>query len=193
VTLLVGEEEATPMARIPVHTLDTAPEGSRDGLKALHDRFGRVVNVQAEMAHNPVVLKMYLAFKDILHNDGTFDARIEQAIALAVSVVNGCEYCQAAHTLGGQAAGLTREQTIAIRKGNYDFDPKLGALLALAREDAQERGRVGDETWQAALDAGWNEADLLEAHVHVVANVLTNYFNQLVHTELDLPPAPPLT
>ncbi len=181
------------MARIPVHTLDTAPEGSRDGLKALNDRFGRVMNIQAEMAHNPVVLKTYLALKDILHNDGTFDARIEQAIALAVSVVNGCEYCQAAHTLGGEAAGLTREQTIAIRKGSYDFDPKLGALLALAGEEAQERGRVRDETWQAALDAGWTEADLLEAHVHVVANVLTNYFNQLVHTDLDLPPAPPIT
>lgn len=181
------------MARIPVHTLDTAPEGSRDGLKAIHDRFGRAMNIQAEMAHNPVVLKTYLAFKDILHNDGTFDARIEQAIALAVSVVNGCEYCQAAHTLGGKAAGLSEQQTIAIRKGDYAFDPKLGALLAVAREDAQERGRVRDDTWQAALEAGWTDADLLEAHVHVVANVLTNYFNQLVHTDLDLPPAPPIT
>ena len=181
------------MARIPVHTLDTAPEGSRDGLKAIHDRFGRLMNIQAAMAHNPVVLKTYLAFKDILHNDGTFDARIEQAIALAVSVVNGCDYCQAAHTLGGKAAGLSEEETVAIRKGDYGFDRKLGALLALAREDAQERGRVRDETWEAALAAGWTDADLLEAHVHVVANVLTNYFNQLVRTDLDLPPAPPIS
>jgi hypothetical protein len=57
------------MARIPVHTLGTAPEGSRDGLQAIHDRFGKAMNIQAEMAHNPVVLKVYLAFKDILHND----------------------------------------------------------------------------------------------------------------------------
>jgi hypothetical protein len=75
----------------------------------------------------------------------------------------------------------------------FDFDPKLGALLAFAREAAQERGRVGDETWQAALDAGWTDTDLLEAHVHVVANVFTNSFNRLVYTDLDLPPAPPLT
>ena len=40
--------------------------------------------------------------------------------------------------------------------------------------------RVRDETWQAALDAGWTEAELGEAHVHVVANVFTNYFNQFV-------------
>lgn len=181
------------MARIPVHTLESAPEGSCDGLKAIHDRFGRIMNIQAEMAHHPVVLKTYLALKDIFRNDGTFDARIEQAIALAVSVVNGCDYCQAAHTLGGKAAGLSEEETIAIRQGDYRFDPKLGALLAVAREDAQERGRVSDEIWEAALAAGWTDADFLEAHVHVVANVLTNYFNQLVHTDLDLPPAPPLT
>lgn len=181
------------MARIPIHTLETAPEGSRDGLKVLHDRFGKILNIQGAMAHAPVVLKTYLALKDILHNEGSFDARTEQAIALAVAVVNGCDYCQAAHTLGGEAAGLTRDQTIAIRKGTFDFDPKLGALLSFAHEAAQERGRVRDETWQAALDAGWTDADLLEAHVHVVANVLTNYFNRLVHTDLDLPPAPPLT
>jgi hypothetical protein len=51
----------------------------------------------------------------------------------------------------------------------------------------------GCDYCQAALGAGWTDADLLEAHVHVVANVLTNYFNQLVHTDLDLPPAPPIT
>jgi uncharacterized peroxidase-related enzyme len=178
------------MTRIPIHTLDTVPEGSRDGLKALHDRFGKILNIQGAMAHAPVVLKTYLALKDILHTEGSFDARTEQAIALAVSVVNGCTYCQAAHTLGGEAAGLTREQTIAIRQGTLDFDPKLGALLAFAREVAQQRGEVRDATWQAALEAGWTDADLLEAHVHVVANVFTNYFNRLVQTDLDLPPAP---
>jgi uncharacterized peroxidase-related enzyme len=181
------------MVRIPVHTLETAPEGSREGLKLLHDRMGKILNVQGGMAHAPVALKTYLAFKDILHNEGSFDARTEQAIALVVSVVNGCDYCQAAHTLGGKAAGLTEEQTIAIRQGVFDFDPKLGALLAFAREAAQERGRVEDETWQAALDAGWTDAELLEALVHVVANTFTNYFNRLVQTDLDLPPAPPLT
>lgn len=181
------------MARVPIHTLETATEGSRDGLKVLNDRFGKILNIQGAMAHAPVTLKTYLAFKDILHNDGSFDARTEQAIALVVAVVNGCDYCQAAHTLGGKAAGLTEEQTVAIRQGVFDFDPKLGAMLAFAQEAAQERGRVGDGTWQAALDAGWTDTDLLEAHVHVVANVFTNYFNRLVHTDLDLPPAPPLT
>lgn len=180
------------MARVPVHTLDTAPEGSRDGLKLIHDRFGRLANIQAEMAHAPLVLKTYLAFKDLMQSDGTFDGRTREAIALTMAVVNGCEYCQAAHTLGGEAAGLTREQTLAIRRGTVDFDPKLAALLALVREEAEQRGRIRDETWQAALDAGWTDAELAETHVHVVANVFTNWFNQLVGTELDLPAAPSL-
>ncbi|MGH2555470.1 MAG: carboxymuconolactone decarboxylase family protein, partial [Actinomycetota bacterium] len=185
--------EAKTMARIPIHTLETAPEGSREGLKVLHDRFGKILNIQGAMAHVPVTLKTYLALKDILHNEGAFDASTEQAIALVVAEVNGCDYCRAAHTLGAMAAGLTEDQTIAIRQGDVDFDSKLGALLTFAREATQERGRVRRETWQAALDAGWIETDLLEAHVHVVANVFTNYFNRLVETDLDLPPALPLT
>jgi hypothetical protein len=57
------------MARIPTHTLDTVPEGSRDGLKILHDRFGKILNIQRALAHAPVALKTYLALKDILHNE----------------------------------------------------------------------------------------------------------------------------
>jgi len=71
-----------------------------------------------------------------------------------------------------------------------DFDPKLAALLALAREVAGNVGHVQDGTWQATLDAGWTDAQLTEVAVHVSLNLFTNYFNHLVQTELDLPAAP---
>jgi len=43
------------MPRIPVHTTSSAPEGSRDALKALEASFGKVLH--GEMAHSPVVLR----------------------------------------------------------------------------------------------------------------------------------------
>jgi AhpD family alkylhydroperoxidase len=180
------------MPRIPVHTLETAPSASLDGLKVIHDRFGKILNLQGEMAHAPIVLKAYLTLKQVIQDDGTLDARTREAIALTVAAVNGCHYCQAAHTLGGLAVGLTDAQTVAIRRGTVDFDPKLSALLDLVRDATERRGEVSDETWQAALDAGWTDADLAEAHVHIVANVFTNFFNRLIQTDLDLPVPPPL-
>lgn len=178
------------MPRIPVHTLDSAPENSRDQLKALEAKFGKVLNIHGEMAHSPVVLQSYVALQSVITDYGSFDAQTREAIALAVANVDDCSYCQAAHTGGGKAAGLSEDEMIDIRRGTVEFDAKLGALLSLAREYTRDVGNVADATWQAALDAGWTDEQLTELSVHVTLNLLTNYFNHFVQTELDIPAAP---
>jgi len=60
------------MPRIPVYTVDTAPEDSRDPLKALEAKFGKVLNIHGEMAHSPVVLQSYTALQNVITNYGTF-------------------------------------------------------------------------------------------------------------------------
>jgi len=178
------------MPRIPVHTVDSAPEESRDALKGLQANLGKVLTIHGGMAHSPAVLQSYVALQQVIGDYGTFDARTRETIALVVGNVDHCGYCQSAHTMGAKAAGLTEQQTVAVRENRVDFDPKLAALLALAREVAGNVGHVQDGTWQAALDAGWTDAQLTEVAVHVSLNLFTNYFNHLVQTELDLPAAP---
>lgn len=179
------------MPRIPVHTVDTAPAASRDALKALESKYGKVLNIHGEMAHSPSVLHAYVALQDVLREHATIDARTREAIALAVGNQDDCDYCQAAHTGGGKAVGLTDDEMIAVRRGRVE-DPKLNVLLALAREFTAKVGSTGDDTWQAALDAGWSDEQLTELTTHVTLNLLTNYFNHHVHTELDMPEAPTL-
>nr|MBA3411759.1 carboxymuconolactone decarboxylase family protein [Geodermatophilaceae bacterium] len=111
------------MRRIPVHTVASAPEPSRDALKALEAKFGKVLNIHGGMAHSAVVLQAYAAVQQVIAEQGTFDPATREAIALVVGTVDRCEYCQAAHTAGGKRAGLTEEQTVAIRKGEVDFEP----------------------------------------------------------------------
>ena len=180
------------MPRIPVHTSDSAPENSRNELKALEAKFGKVLNIHGEMAHSPVVLQSYVAIQQVIADHGSFDARTREAIALAVGNADKCSYCQAAHTGGGKAAGLTDDEMVAVRRGAVDFDTKLQALLELAREYTKNVGSVDDATWQTALDAGWTDEQLTELSVHVTLNLFTNYFNHFVQTDLDLPAAPPL-
>ena len=179
------------MTRIPVHSVDSAPEGSRDALKALEAKFGKVLNIHGAMAHSPAVLSTYVAIQEALIGQGTFDAKTREVVALAVANVDDCSYCQAAHTAGGKAAGLSEQETIDIRRGSVD-DPKLGALVTLVREQAGNVGHVSDSTCEAALDAGWTDAELTESSAVVALNLFTNYFNHLVGTELDLPAAPTL-
>lgn len=177
------------MPRIPVHTVDSAPEASRDALKGLEAKYGKVLNIHGEMAHSPAVLHAYVALQDVLREHATLDAKTREAIALAVGNEDDCDYCQAAHTGGGKAVGLEDDEMIAVRRGQAQ-DPKLDALLVLAREFTANVGSTSDEAWQKALDAGWSEEQLTELTTHVTLNLLTNYFNHHVHTELDIPKAP---
>lgn len=180
------------MPRIPVHTTDTAPEASREPLKELEAQYGAVLNIHGEMAHSPAVLHAYVALQDVIREHALLDGRVREAIALAVGNQDECTYCQSAHTAGGKAAGLSDEEMIAIRGGRVDFDPALEALLVLAREYTANVGNTSDAAWQAAVDAGWSQEQLAELSAHVTLNLLTNYFNHHVHTELDVPEAPQL-
>jgi hypothetical protein len=60
------------MPRIPVYTVDTAPEDSRDPLKALEAKFGKLLNIHGEMAHSPVVLQSYTDLQNVITNYKTF-------------------------------------------------------------------------------------------------------------------------
>ncbi len=179
------------MDRIPPHTLDTAPDAARDDLTALQRRYGRIFNVHAGMAHAPAVLAAYTGIQAAIAEHGTFDAATQQAIALAVAAVNGCRYCQAAHTAAGRQAGWSLEQTVAFRAGE-PVEPKLDVLLAVARAAAANVGHVDETTWAAARDAGWDSRQLAELYAHVAANMFTTYFTEYAGTELDLPAAPDL-
>lgn len=180
------------MSRIPVHTTENAPKRSRDELKALEAKFGKVLNIHGLMAHSPVVIHTYRAIQQVIADHGSFDARTREAIALAVGNADACGYCQAAHTAAGRAAGFTADEMVAIRRGEFGMDARLDALLMLARQYTTNFGSVEDTAWQAALDAGWTDEQLTELSAHVTLNQLTNYFNHLVKTDLDLPPAPAL-
>ena len=180
------------MSRIPAHTLDSVPEQSRDTLAGLAKRVGKVLNIHSGMAHSPVVLAAYKGIGDAIASHGTLDARTRETIALAVANEDGCDYCQAAHTLSGKAAGLSLDQTLAIRGNTIDFDDKLAAIAAVVREAAANTGAVSDLTWKEALELGWTEQELAETFAHLAANLFTNCFNHYAETQLDLPEAPQL-
>lgn len=180
------------MTRIPTHTVANAPENSKEFAAKFEKRMGRLLNIHASMADSPAVIAAYDGIQTAISRFGTIDARTRETIALAVGNEDGCNYCQAAHTVSGIRAGLSEEETISIRAGRVDFDPRLATIAALAREAARNTGSVSEASWQAALAAGWSEAELSEAFVHVATNLFTNYFNHYADTELDFRPAPAL-
>lgn len=150
-----------------------------------------MLNSHGAMAHSPGVHNAYAALTRPPNDHSSLDFVTREAIALAVGVVNACDYCQAAHTGLGRAAGLDAAQ-VEIRRGAVS-EPRLAALITLVREAFEQVGDVPDETWQAAFDAGWTARQLADAFASVAANLFTNFFNHYVRTELDFPAAPALS
>jgi hypothetical protein len=70
------------MPRVPVHTSGDAPAQSREALRRLERRMGRLLNIHAEMAYAPVVLAANQAMGEAIATHGSFGARTREAIAL---------------------------------------------------------------------------------------------------------------
>lgn len=168
------------------------PDDSRPYVEAIEKRMGRLPNIHANMASSPAVIAAYAGLTGGVAKHATFDTRTREAIALAVGNQDGCDYCQAAHTVSGRRAGLTEEQILQVRSGEVAFDPKLAALLEVARAAVAAVGTVPETVRANAAAAGWTDAELKELFAHIAVNLFTNYFNHYAGTQLDFPPAPPL-
>lgn len=187
---MTARSEHTTRSRLSVHDLESAPEASRAALAKQAKRVGKIINIFGAMANSPVLMNVYDLVETHLAEHSNLDNAARQAIHLTVATVNDCDYCQAAYTGAAKRAGFNINETIAIRQGALPDHPKLQALLTLSRQIADNRGYVDESVWSDALDAGWDEEEILDAYTEVVRTILTNYFNHLVGTELDLPPAP---
>ena len=147
---------------------------------------GRLLALHTDLARSPAGLSAYLGLRRAGSDYGTLTPMVRAAIMLTVGVADDGAYSQAIATQLAIGAGMTPEQTVAVRTGQI-ADARLAALLAVMREAAVNTGRVTEAT-----AAGWSVAQLTEAFVFLALTVFVDYFTHYVHTELNVPPAPPV-
>jgi alkylhydroperoxidase family enzyme len=181
------------MTRIPVHTIDTAPDASRANLDHIlkgPGGLGRVLNLQAQMAHAPAVLAGYVALRKAIEEHATLDFKTRSAIQLTVSAGG---YSTAINSMLGARAGWADDDVDALRAGAYAAEPRLTALLAVVRAAAAHAGRVDDPTWAAAIAAGWTDTELAEAFICIALTSYVDTFVAYAGTELDVAVEPSRT
>lgn len=172
------------MSGFTVHTLETAPAGSKNILSAVQGKYGFIPNLMGEFAEVPAALKAYATLSELLGE--TSLSPIEQQIVLAAaSIANGCEYCVAAHSAGLKSAGLPQDQLDALRAGRPMGDSRIEALRAFTTAIVERRGRVNQSELQRFLDAGYRREQVFEILVGVAMKALSNYANHIAKTPLD--------
>jgi uncharacterized peroxidase-related enzyme len=162
-------------------------DSTRKIFAGIKQNVGRLPNLYAAIGNSPQLLQGFLALQDSL-SAGVFSAKENEAIALAVSEVNGCNYCLAAHSALGKMAGFSEADLIEIRKGTTT-DPKLSALITLAAELTEQRGKASPAAISNFLASGYSHAAFAELIGMVALRSFTNYIFSNGEFEIDFPRA----
>ena len=109
------------MTNFTVPTRGEVSENNQAIFDKLQKGLGFVPNLYAYYAKNETALGDYLALQN---RKSTLKAKEREVINLVTSQINGCKYCQSAHTALGKMNGFTEDQIIKLRKGSASFDSK---------------------------------------------------------------------
>lgn len=71
-------------------------------------------------------------------------------------------------------------------------DPGRAALLRFAQEVDETRGHPSDEVFEEVRDAGYSDEQILETIANVALTTYSNYMNDSIQTELDIPVVEPV-
>ncbi|HEY1959678.1 MAG TPA: carboxymuconolactone decarboxylase family protein [Polyangiaceae bacterium] len=173
------------MSRIDAVDPQTALADVKPLLDAVQKGMGVLPNMFRVAARAPAALEALVALFGAT-GKGRLDARTREAVALAVSESNGCDYCLSAHTLLGKRAGLGEGALLEARLARSD-DARLAALLELTRAIVDHRGRVAASALDQARSAGVTDSEIVELVANVALTTFTNYLNEVAGTEIDFP------
>lgn len=178
------------MKNFQVPTREQVAPAAQGVFDNLQKGLGFVPNIFATIAHSPNALTNYLAFQQG-QAKGAFSAKEREAVFLAVSQVNGCVYCQAAHTAIAKMNGFTDEEALQLRAAT-PADPKLRVLTQLAASITTNRGRADEQLVEAFFDLGYNEGAFIDLISLVNDISFANYVHNATQVPVDFPAAPEL-
>ena len=167
-----------------LHSLESAPEASREKLGQIKQKYGRVPNFFAVAAESPAAVEAYLSLSSTFQ-DSDLTPIEQQVVILAASAENKCGYCVAAHSRGAKAAGMADEVIKAIAEQRPLSEVRLEALRRFVSQVVEKRGWVADDEVRAFLSRGYTNAQLLDVMVGISMKTLSNYINHVADTPIE--------
>jgi uncharacterized peroxidase-related enzyme len=172
------------MSVLKPQTIDSAPAAARPALEGIRKQLGFIPNLFATFAESPTLIAGYLAL-DAVYNKGSLSPAERQAVLIAVSAENECEYCVAAHSFLAGMLKAPEPVVRAVREGQPVPDARIDALARFAREVVRTRGNVPSGTMEQFLAHGFTKDQLGEVLLGIGLKTMSNFFNALAETPLD--------
>jgi uncharacterized peroxidase-related enzyme len=164
---------------------EQVPAESKPTLDAVTKKIGFTPNMMATFAQSPIAFNAWAAVLGSLSK--ALDVKTRDSIGLAVSEVNGCDYCLTVHSFTAEHMAKLPADEISLARKGHASDPKRDAAVQFARKVIETRGKVSDADLKAVRDAGYTDPYVMEIVALVAMYSLTNFFNNVFDPEKDFP------
>ena len=171
------------MSRFPIHDDLTAPEESLPVLKGLQSSAGQLPNFLGALAGSAAALRGYVRFRAELRR-GSLPQATRERIALAVAEHYRSEPGIELHGRTARRAGLGLDE-VALARDWTSNDAAEAAMLRYLRPLVEQRGDHPMYLHEEAREAGWSDAQLLEAIALVSMESFTAMVNRAGEIPLD--------
>ncbi|HTV87141.1 MAG TPA: carboxymuconolactone decarboxylase family protein [Dyella sp.] len=175
------------MSRISTPAVESATGATAEIFQQIRKAAGGVPNTFAAIGSlHPAALKAVLEADGVLAA-GSLSKQDQETIKLIVSVVAGCDYCVAAHSLLGKMTGIKPDVLAKIRAGESTGDARRDALARFVRTLTTTSGTISEQDFNAIKAAGYTDAQLVDISLAITLTVFTNVFNRINDTAIDFP------
>ena len=175
------------MARLTVHTLETAPEAAKARVEAVLQNNGFIPNLIGVLANAPEALAFYQEVGK-LNAANSLTAGEVEVIQIIAASTNQCGFCVAGHTKLATLKKLLSEQAIKasrdVNPAEFD-DAKLKALADFTLAVMANKGAVSDAELAAFVAAGYRPEQAVDVVMGVALATLCNYTNNLAQTDIN--------
>src|ERR1700745_3330563 len=149
------------MTRLPMRTINDAPENTRASLIFSEKRNGFLPNLLRILANAPVALETYLTVSGINARSSLSIAERE-AVQINAAAMHGCGFCVAGHTATAyKQAGLDKETVEALRNLDPVPNERLEAVARFPKAVIARRGPRDGAEFKAFRNAGFTDEGAL--------------------------------
>jgi uncharacterized peroxidase-related enzyme len=179
-------EERTFKTSLGPVSLENATEVQKPQLEKAQKAMGMIPNMYKTMVNSAGLMATYATGYDNFRQHSGFSPVEQEVVFITISVLNGCEYCTAAHSfIADNMSKVPTEVTDAIRNGEEIPDARLKALSDFTRVMFEKRGNPSQQEASAFLDAGYQEKQILEIVLALAVKTLSNYANHIFEPTVD--------
>ena len=172
------------MTTLKVHTIESAPEGSKAQLEASVKGFGMLPGLHGVLASSPETLEAYKKLHS-LFSKTSFNKEELTVVWQTINVENECHYCVPAHTGIANMMKVDPALTEALRDGKAMTSDKLQALHDMTLKIVRNRGHITEKDLDTFYNAGYGEQQVLEIILGIAQKTISNYTNHIANTPVD--------